>query len=293
MSELDLEAAPECSRDQEEVATAKPAETTTTIKCIKPETTTTIKCILVGISVLLAINIIFSIYYVATMLDRVECLIGNNNTTILPAIVWFTTWTLITTTVNWFVYLKRRYFLHQQSDVDDDSSTSSSTLSTPTPPPVLPTPLFHLCLPLSVTVMLAFTFYLVSNDWGRDFVDDELCYTLMDGAIPKDLTSQTGAAIFLTLDRLANFTAHYVCAAINGVLYWKVYMHEQGNASSWGWTLFPFIFIVVQGILVVVVDEFVDEVYDTDSIYVSVAVMLLIFFLTSAACFYRRKHSKE
>lgn len=265
----DLEQAPIKMGDQEATVKQRPSSLT--------------KLLHIGTSVLLLIVNCFAVYYISTMLDRIDCLIGNNNSTIIPPLIWYTTWTLITTTITWCVYLKRRYRPIQPDTETCTESVTSSVL------PVVPTQLFRLCLPLSVTVMVAFTFYLVSNNWGRDFVDDELCYTLMDSAIPKEGTTEMGAAVFLTFDRIANFTAHYVCAAINIVLYWKNYEHKQGDAASWWLTLFPIFFIFVQSIAIVLVHEFVDVVYDTENIFLSTALTIVCFLISSAAFFYRKK----
>jgi len=286
MRELDdvEKAASECSR-HEEVAAAE--EVAATKQQRATNATLPTKCLLVGVSAVLAVVNIFAVYSIVTWRDRVECFIGDHDT-ILPPFVWYTTWTLITTTVTWIVYLKRRYVSQQQTIEGSETSSPASSRT-----PALPTHIFRLCLPLSVAVMLGYTFYLVSNDWGSDFVDHELCYTLMDGAIPKENTTPVGAAIYLALDRLANFTAHCVCAVINVVLYWKAYTHEQALESSWGWILFPFIFIVVQSILIVLVHEFVGEVYSTDNIILNVAPTVLVFCILNAAFFYRRKRTKS
>lgn len=219
------------------------------------------------VSAILAVAFFFGAYFIATSRDRQECVLCPTNEMegiILPSLFWYSTWCMITTCITWILHF-RQHFL---------SFNSSAAL--------LPS-MFRISLPLSVTVSLGYSFYILTNDWGRDFVDDDLCYTALSAATPKEGTSFARAINYLFFENFSNWTIHYLCAAINLSLYFKA-----GTRGPWR-PVVPLAFIVIEGTFICIIHELFKPVYCTDNIFLFVLPMTTIFVFLHALFFYRRK----
>jgi len=220
------------------------------------------------VSLILAVAFSFGIYFVATSPNRQECLICPSvdiESIILPSFFIYSSWTLCTTCITWGLYVRRRFF----------SSISPECL--------LPR-MFRVSLPLSVAVSFGYTFYFATSDLGRDFVDEDICYTVpvFASAIPREGTSLAEAVIFLILDGFTNATIHYFCGAINVALYFKHSRRETWNPLP------PLVFITAESLLIIAIHELFEPVYCTENIFLSCLWMTLLFGFLHVAFFCRK-----
>jgi len=205
---------------------------------------------------LLAVANAFHIYSGATFLGpRKECYICTEPETIAPWFVWFTSWCLWSTTA---LFVASRCFARKRGLLDV---------------------LVRLALPWSITTTISYSYYLLTTNGGHDMVDDELCYTMSDSAIPRT-TPRAAAITFLVFDRISNITAHYVCMVINISIFMsnKELKYTCDRISWLGLTAYACLAIVIA-----LVHSYVDEVYCTDDIWLSIAMSVGAFAVVHGA----------
>jgi len=219
-----------------------------------------LKCVAVYLAwALLIVSNVFHIYSVATFLGpRIECYTCTKTKTIVPWFIWFTSWCLWLTTAS---------FLAWQGSIFATSTNNSCVGCV----------LFRLALPWSITTAISYTFYIATTNGGSDMVDEDLCWTVSDSAIPKTTTTTptTAEIAFLVFDRIANFTAHYACMVINLSLFVarnKTGKYECDRMSWCGLAAYSAL-----GIIIAVVHSYVDDVYCTDNIWSTIFQSIGVF----------------
>jgi len=218
---------------------------------------------------LLFVSNVFHIYVVATLLGpRMDCYTCTQMETIIPWFVWYTSWCLWLTTAS---FIASQWF----------TTTTSSVGHI----------LFRLALPWSITTAISYSYYIATTNGGSEFVDEDLCWTVSDSAIPKTTTPRAAATTYLVFDRIANFTAHYACMIINLSLFVgrnKTGLKYECDRLSWcGLAMYS-----AMGIIIALVHSHVDKVYCTDDIWSTIfqstgvfAVVHIILVLIQRRCF--------
>ena len=191
----------------------------------------------------------------------------NAQPSLLAPIVWFSTWSLLSTCFTWTAWVRYHFFGRE-----DDSISTETMMS-----------LLEVSLPLSVTVSFAYTVYLASNHWGTDIVDTDVCYGVVGTGIPIEGTSPAGVAIFFGFALLSNLCMHYLCAVVNLVLYFNCNTRRPWQP----WLTLGL--LASQSITIVLLQDFGGFlIYCTDNIFLACTMTLFVCMVVHALCFLRR-----
>ena len=198
------------------------------------------------------------IYAVITFFDRSECYPCTQPATIVPWFVWFTSWNLWISTTAFCLYCLITKKLEAVSEI-----------------------FIKLSVPWSITVTISYTFFILTTPI-QELIDKDLCRNVADSAVPWTVP-EAAATAFFVFDRFANIFIHYGCALITLSLWYASRSRkEQTMARSWIWSLFfPIFCYFVISVIIALVHTFVDEVYCTDSVVVSVSMSFGVFVVTA------------
>ena len=91
--------------------------------------------------------------------------------------------------------------------------------------------IFRFVCPWSITVTTGYTAYLLQNKGGKDFIDEALCYRVVDSGIIRNpfnnedlgplglLSWESWTSVYLFFCLTTNITSHYICSLMNLMLY--------------------------------------------------------------------------
>ena len=214
-----------------------------------------------GMGVLLLFSNVFLTYSIVTYDDvnRIDCYVCMDPKSPLPILLWYTCWNLWLTTIFYCRLLFRIISKHRQQqrqkeeDVDcnkDSSNFNNNIISTidmvlsdligrqkRNKNDRLAAWLFRIVCPWSITVTIGYTVYLLQNDGGKNFIDEDLCYRVIDGGItrqpvdeedfgPLGMSWESWTSVYLFFFLLTNITAHYICTLMNAMLYTRYFIAQ-------------------------------------------------------------------
>lgn len=263
------------------------------------------KCVIGVTWLFLIIAVIFHIYSVVTVFDRNECLKCPNQETRIPWFVWYTSWCLWSTLATWIAWTVSSFCSLSSPSSNQCCSRSSNYSSNSSIGKSAQSILLGISTPWSVTVTISYTYYLITGDLGRDYVDQDLCFTISDSAIPRT-TDRTSAIIFLVFDRIVNLTMHYGCAIINLFLMYNYstntttttttttssnmeqdhgnHGQEKGNSMRLitriiTMAVVPISCFVLLSIIIGIIHTYVDQVYCTNNVWMDVSLSCTVFIV--------------
>ncbi|CAB9511482.1 expressed unknown protein [Seminavis robusta] len=256
MSELPLNMTELANHNRDNVAEGKAevsqAPTPTLCSWLCPA----IRAIVMGIiGLLLLLSNISHIYVIVTWESKQACIAsGIKEATEIAPFVWLTTWVLWLSTAFYIWYL---YLIFSKPSMNHESKAVQSWGFRC---------LFQVALCWSTITVLAYTGSLILTPPSTDAIDTDLCYSFSDSIIQK---SQPNAIFWLVMDRIFNFTAHYVCGLALLLLYLqRAVAYDIGIPFS---VLVLIPFSVVLGL----VHTFHSPVYDVENIWLSSAGVII------------------
>lgn len=239
----------------------------------------------------LSLAVIFHIYSVVTVFDRNECYTCTNQKTRIPWFVWYTSWCLWFTLATWVVWTGVCSMSSFQGGEGGGCSSSSNgkerrCIGGPGAKRIL----LRIATPWSITVTISYTYYLITGNLGRDYVDQDLCYTISDSAIPRATTSRADAITFLVFDRIVNITIHFACAIINLVMtYYSTCTSTSALISSnveHEDKILPISCFILLSIIIGMVHTYIDQVYCTKNIWMDVSLSSVVFIIICMILFF-------